>query len=39
MLLLSLLAAAAMERVRSQQELQDLSLLADRIEGRIQTQT
>ena len=39
MLLLSLVAAAAMERMRAQQDLQDLGMVADRIAGRIESQT
>ncbi|MFN7025196.1 MAG: CHASE domain-containing protein [Pseudorhizobium sp.] len=38
-LLLSLVAAAAMERMREQQDLHDLGSLADRIEDRIESQT
>lgn len=39
MLLLSLATAAAMERMRAQQDLHDLGMLADRIAGRIESQT
>jgi two-component sensor histidine kinase/CHASE1-domain containing sensor protein len=38
-LLLSVAAAGVMERARSQQDLHDLAMLADRIEGRIASQT
>ncbi|HEX2147830.1 MAG TPA: CHASE domain-containing protein [Pseudorhizobium sp.] len=39
MVLLSLAVAAAFERTRAQQELRDLETVADRIEGRIGSQT